>query len=77
MGINNDIDSIIKSSIKEEPTQILVEAQVEEKEIEMRSVNEVVDGEDVVNQYMVHVVQPKTDSLFKLAYLYKVSQKEI
>ena len=72
MGINNDIDSIIKSSIKEEPTQILVEAQVEEKEIEMRSVNEVVDGEDVVNQYMVHVVQPKTDSLFKLAYLYKV-----
>ena len=72
MGINNDIDSIIKSSIKEEPTQILVEAQVEEKEIEMRSVNEVVDGEDVVNQYMVHVVQPKTDSLFKIAPLYKV-----
>ena len=26
---------------------------------------------------MVHVVQPKSDSLFKLAYLYKVQKKEI
>ena len=34
-------------------------------------------GENVLKKYVVHIVKPKTDTLFKLAYQYKVSKRSI
>lgn len=50
---------------------------VEAKDIEIREI-EVKEGEDMVmKKFIIHVVQPLTDTLFQISYKYKVSKKEI
>ena len=49
-------------------------------ELEIREIYETrteADTGPVLKKYMVHIVQPATDTLFQLSYRYKVSKREL
>ena len=74
-SLKQEIDEAYKIEINTEknnfpPIEVI-------SDVEIREISELVDGESVIKKYFVHPVDVKNDSLFKLAYLYKVDKKEI
>jgi len=73
-GIN---DSFIEEEDEDEGTKEMVKV---DKDLEIREVYETRTDSNSgpeLKKYLVHLVQPATDTLFQLSYKYKVSKREI